>query len=575
MSSPAPDRRHDLDALRVFGCYLLFLFHTAMVFNPAPFFHVRNDESSLFFLILCGFIGLWHMPLLFLLAGWSAAASLRSRGARAFLRERGRKLAVPLVAGCVLLAPLIKYLELRSGQDLNHRGLFVTEAVQQSMHSVLPIDLPRAAPFDETFCNFLPTFFTELDRFTWSHLWFVAYLLTFTLVLLPLLAPLARRGPADVRLARIWIYFPILPLALVQLTLRERFPGPYNLYNDWASVAYYVTFLASGFALAVVPAFDEALRLEWRRLLTFGIVATGVLLAAVLGAFQSTPVVLVGSAVAGWCFVAALLGFARERVTRSGPRLRYLAESAFPIYVLHQPVVVVIAAGIVLLPLGIVAKFVLLLSGSVVATLVLYQFGVRPFWPTRFLLGMKPRARAPRGGGLGSPMPVAGPGAARIWQRPVLLALLFVPLLPAAAGATEPTGLWWAEGGYAQVEIRRCGDGTVCGQVVWLRHPFDENGCELRDAENPDAGLRSRPVVGMRILRDLQPSPDDPDEWNGGEIYDPGSGRTYGAVVAMEGPDRLRLRGYLGIRLLGRTTTWIRVGSENQCRAPGRAGATS
>jgi uncharacterized protein (DUF2147 family)/peptidoglycan/LPS O-acetylase OafA/YrhL len=566
MSTPAPQRRHDLDALRVFGCYLLFLFHVGMVYNPAPFFHVRNAESSFLFLILCGFISLWHMPLLFLLAGWSAAASLRSRGMGAFLRERGSKLAVPLLAGCILLAPLIKYLELRSGQDLNHRGLFVTEEVQESMRSVLPVDLPRAEPFDESFVSFLPTFFTDLDRFTWSHLWFLAYLLTFTLVLLPILAPLVRRESNGARPSRVWVYLPILPLALIQLTLRARFPGPYNLYNDWASVAFYVTFLVSGFALAVAPGFEERLRAEWRRVLVLGLAATGVLLAAVLGVFESTSVVLAGSAVAGWCFVVALLGFARERVTRSGPRLHYLAESAFPIYVLHQPVVVVLGAGVVLLPLGIATKFVLLLVGSVAATLALYHFGVRPFGPMRFLIGMKPLRRAPRGEPAGSPVVVPAPGRARTWHRISLLALLVLPLLPGAARASEPPGLWWAEGGFAQVEIRHCGDGALCGQVVWLRHPFDEQGCELRDVENPQPALRSRPVVGLEILRDLQASPDDPGEWSGGEIYDPGSGHTYAVVVKMDGADRLRLRGYLGIRLLGRTTTWVRVGSQNQCR---------
>jgi peptidoglycan/LPS O-acetylase OafA/YrhL len=386
------------------------------------------------------------------------------------------------VAGCILLAPLIKYLELLSGQDLNHRGLFVTQTVQESMRSVLPVDLPRAEPFDESFLAFLPTFFTDLDRFTWSHLWFLAYLLTFTLVLLPVLVPLARREPSRARPSRVWVYLPILPLALIQLTLRERFPGPYNLYNDWASVAFYATFLASGFALAVVPGFEERLRAEWRRVLALGLAATGVLLAAVLGVFESAPVVLAGSAVAGWCFVVALLGFARERVMRSGPGLRYLAESAFPIYVLHQPVVVVLGAGVVLLPLGIATKFVLLLVGSVASTLALYHFGVRPFGPTRFLIGMKPLRRAPRGEPAGAPLALTAPGRARAWQRISLLALLVLPLLPDAARASNPTGLWWAEGGFAQVEIRHCGDGALCGQVVWLRHPFDEHGCELRDA---------------------------------------------------------------------------------------------
>jgi uncharacterized protein (DUF2147 family)/fucose 4-O-acetylase-like acetyltransferase len=556
-AAPPPARRPDLDALRVFACYLLFLFHVGMVFNPAPFFHVRNPDTSLLFLILCGFIGLWHMPLLFLLAGWSAAAALRSRGASGFLRERGRKLAVPLAAGCVLLAPGIKYLELRGGQDLNYRGLFVTPEVRESIRSVLPVDLPLAEPFDEGFLTFLPTFFTDLDRFTWSHLWFLAYLLAFSLALLPVFAALAARPPARLRPGRLWIYAPILPLVLVQLTLRERFPGPYNLVRDWANLTFFATFLAAGFALALAPGLEERLREEQRRLLALGVAATGVLLASVLGAVASTRAVLVASAVAGWCFVAALLGFARERVTHSGPRLRYLAESAFPIYVLHQPVIVLLAAGVVALPLGIAAKFALLLAGSVAGTLALHHLGVRPFGLPRFLLGMKPLPR----------LPETTP-AALAPRRAALVALLALPFASTSSRALEPTGAWWAEGGFAQVVIEPCDD-ALCGRVAWLRHPLDEHGCALSDAQNPEPALRARPLEGLTVLRALRPSARTPGEWSGGEVYDPSSGRTYRAVLQMDGPDRLRVRGYLGFRLLGRTTTWVRVGTEDRCSEPG------
>ncbi|HSJ98060.1 MAG TPA: DUF2147 domain-containing protein, partial [Myxococcota bacterium] len=304
------------------------------------------------------------------------------------------------------------------------------------------------------------------------------------------------------------------------------------------------------------PALEQRLREEWRRLLALGMAATGLLLAAVLGVFSSTPVVLAGSAVAGWCFVAALPGFARERVTGSGPRLRYLAESAFPVYVLHQPVIVLLAAGVVALPLGIAPKFVLLLAGSTAATLALYHFAVRPFGLPRFLLGMKRLPAAP------APMP-----AAPAPRRAALLAILSLPLAPVAVEAHEPEGLWWAEGGFAQVAIEPCGD-ALCGRVAWLRHPFDEHGCVLRDVENSDPALRARPVAGLTILRALRPSPDVPSEWSGGEIYDPSSGRTYRAVLELDGPDRLRVRGYLGVRLLGRSTTWVRVGSEDRCSEP-------
>jgi glucan biosynthesis protein C len=393
MSPAASPRRPDLDALRVFACYLLFLFHVGMVFNPAPFFHVRNGETNLAFLIVCGFISLWHMPLFFLLAGWSAAASLKSRDAGAFLRERWHKLAIPLVAGCILLAPGIKYLELQSGLDLNHRGLFVSAELQDSFRSVIPKDLPIAAPFDESFFEFLPTFFTDLDRFTWSHMWFLAYLLALTLALLPALARMANRPSPLRQTSRLQLYLPLLPLALIQLTLRERFPGPYNLYNDWASIAFYATFLVCGFLMAVDPRLEDRLREEWKRALGVGLAATGVLLAAVLGLFQWTPAVLAGTAVAGWCFVVALMGFARERVTQSSPALRWLAESAFPVYLLHQSVAVFLGYGVVQLPLGVLPKFVLLLSGTVAVTLTIYQFAVRPFGPTRYLAGMKPLSR--------------------------------------------------------------------------------------------------------------------------------------------------------------------------------------
>src|ERR1041384_7509137 len=95
------NRRPDIDWLRVAATYLLFVFHVGMVFNPAPFYHIRNADLSFAMLVLCGFISLWHMPLFFLLAGWSLCQSLGARGVAGVARERALRLAVPLLAGCV------------------------------------------------------------------------------------------------------------------------------------------------------------------------------------------------------------------------------------------------------------------------------------------------------------------------------------------------------------------------------------------------------------------------------------------------------------------------------------------
>jgi fucose 4-O-acetylase-like acetyltransferase len=387
----ASPRRFDLDALRVFACYLLIPFHAAMVFSAAPFFHVRNNEFSTPLMIFCGFVSLWHMPLLFLLAGWSAFASYRARGSAAFLRERVRRLVVPLVAGCVLLAPGIKYAELRSGLDLNFHGLRAAEALQEGFRTAIPQGLPVAEPFDQGFLEFLPTFYTQLDRFTWSHLWFLAYLLAFSVLILPLLGLLARGTRAPSRVSRAFVYAPLVPLVAIQLLLRQHWPGPYNLVADWANVSYFMVFLLSGIAMARVPAFETALVGERYRALGISGASLALLLAVVLGAATSPTLVLTGAAVAGWCCIVAILGFVHVHAPRGGPLLDALAESALPVYLLHQPVIVLLGFGIVRLPLGVASKFSLLLVGSSLVTLALY-FVARRFTITRFLLGMRPIA---------------------------------------------------------------------------------------------------------------------------------------------------------------------------------------
>jgi uncharacterized protein (DUF2147 family) len=248
--------------------------------------------------------------------------------------------------------------------------------------------------------------------------------------------------------------------------------------------------------------------------------------------------------------VVALLGAAHRFLISVTIGLPYLVESAFPVYWLHQASIVLIGYVIIHMELGIAAKYALLLAASVAATLAVYHFGVRPFAIPRFCVGMKPRAT-------GRTVAVrARPAAAG-----VIISLAALSLARTATAAS-PIGLWYAEGGAAQVQIDAC-DEALCGRIVWLRSPLDEDGCDQRDGHNPDGTLRDRPLVGLEVLTGLHAS-DDGQLWNGGTIYDPASGRTYRCTAELDGTDRLRLRGFIGVPLLGRTTTWVRVGSENR-----------
>ena len=451
---------------------------------------------------------------------------------------------------------MIKYFELRSGLDLNHTSLRMAADLQNSIKTLIPGGLPVAPPFSESFREFLPTFFTQLDRFSWAHLWFVAYLVTFTMVYLPVFAGMLRLRDRLEGVGAAALYLPLLPLIGIQLTLRGRWPGIYNLYNDWANVAYYSVFLLAGFVLATQPALERRLRTEWRRSLSIGVGVTVGLLLSVLGILPAPWIPLVGSAVAGWCFVLAFVGMANGLVHETSPTLSYLSESAFPVYVLHQAAIVVPGYFLVTSSLGIAAKFMLLVGASLALTLATYHWLVRPFNVPRFLLGMKPLACRLR-------------EAPRLTRAAVPLGVvLLVGIIANPASANSPTGLWYAEGGAAQVAIEPCGE-QLCGRVTWLRSPFDENGCDLQDRNNPSPSLRSRRIEGLEVLWGLRRGPGD--TWDGGSIYDPSSGSTYTCALRFDGPNRLRLRGYLGIPLLGRTTTWIRVGSENRmCRGERR-----
>jgi uncharacterized protein (DUF2147 family) len=85
---------------------------------------------------------------------------------------------------------------------------------------------------------------------------------------------------------------------------------------------------------------------------------------------------------------------------------------------------------------------------------------------------------------------------------------------------------------------------------------------EPNEEQNPvcdkcEGKLKNQPIIGMTILRDLKK---DDDEWTGGTVLDPANGKTYKCKIAVEdGGKKLKVRGYVGLSLLGRTQHWVRA----------------
>lgn len=132
------------------------------------------------------------------------------------------------------------------------------------------------------------------------------------------------------------------------------------------------------------------------------------------------------------------------------------------------------------------------------------------------------------------------------------------------AQAAEPFGLWLTENKRSAIKLAPCGD-KVCGHIEWII----EGGMQF-DTKNPKENLRHQPMCGLEILKGFSQNPNNANEWTGGHIYKADDGDIYTAQFTMRGDNKMVVRGYVGIPLLGKSQTWTRVDGKSypKCRKP-------
>lgn len=388
----SPGRRTEMDALRALVVVGLVFFHSALVFDSEDDFYVKNDDTAPLVLII-GVLVVWAMPLLFVIGGFGARHSLARRGPGGFAVERLRRLGVPLVFATFALLPLPQWLRLRAADP----------------------------GYEESYADFYPRFFdvhlsldhlpfvVQGEHFESGHLWFVVLLLCFSLLLAvpAALVPSGWAGRLGDAAGRAvgrrpgLVLLPALPLAAVCAGL-----GLEEAYGGWHRLAYLLYF-AFGLFLVADPRFRDAVRRCARPALWTGI-ALFVLGAPAFMAVDdpftdmSLPIVLgrAGFGATGWCAVVAILGLLdRPRPSSAAPtsgrpratqRLSaYLGDAVLPLYVLHQPVVVAVAFGVVGWDLAAPLKYAVIVVASLALTVGIYDLVVRRTAATRFLFGMR------------------------------------------------------------------------------------------------------------------------------------------------------------------------------------------
>ncbi len=141
-----------------------------------------------------------------------------------------------------------------------------------------------------------------------------------------------------------------------------------------------------------------------------------------------------------------------------------------------------------------------------------------------------------------------------------LIALLLMPMLLSAqktAEADRILGVWFNGEKSSKIEVFKTTTGSYAGRIIWLKEPNDEAGKPKVDHKNSTEALKSRPLINLNVLTGL--SYKGKAKYDGGTIYDPKSGNTYSCKAEFEDDNTLKLRGFMGVSLLGRTDIWTRT----------------
>ena len=383
---PPTARRHDVDALRALAFSVLILYHLCMLYVAGEDWHIRSPHPQEWLQLPMLFVNRWRMDLIFLISGVASAFMLKAGQPWRFLRQRNRRLLIPLLFGCLVIVPIQPYVQ-GVGNGVVEPG-FLAFLAKYFTGGPWPVD----------------AFDGWKDSFTWNHLWYLAYLWAYTAVL-ALLWPLLDSGPGRALRARLTalrgaslLVLPAVPLFAFTWFLQARFPERGDLVHDWYRNAMYFTCFLYGVLIARDSAlWDEIRRLRRTSLLVALAMVTPYLwLAATLPDEISEGVqALVWGLrnVYVWTMLLAILGYSAQYLNRPMRWLPWAREAVYPWYMLHQSLIVLLAYWIIPLRFSAPLEALAVLAGTVAGCWLVFAAVRRVRW-LRPLFGLT--ADAPR-----------------------------------------------------------------------------------------------------------------------------------------------------------------------------------
>ena len=370
----AGERFHHMDNLRALAMLAGVVFHAALAYSPLmhPIWPLADEGRSIAVDAVAWFLHLFRMPLFFVVAGFFAALLVARRGMAGLFRNRAARVLLPLVLFLPLVLISMHWLTMQAVANVAHPSpalVWMRRWIEQ--HDSLPL-LPG-----------------------WAHLWFLFYLLLFTVLTWVAsslgLRSLGQRIAALPPLALI-LLFPI-PLTLALAGTTAPWPAPeFVLPSLWA-MAFFGLYFALGYQLFQRHEILDRMR-PWSMLLLVGAVLGYALLFHSTDGFALTrPKTLQHAmhaaleAYAGlwmtlWCLLAGKRWLDKRNAT-----MRWLADASYWTYLVHLPLLFAIQYRLLDVPLHWMAKFAIAVLATFALSFVSYRLVVRHTLMGRLLNG--------------------------------------------------------------------------------------------------------------------------------------------------------------------------------------------
>lgn len=364
-------RRYDVDAVRILAFGLLIFYHIGMFYVADWGWHVKSayqSETLQYFML---FSNQWRMALIFVVSGMATYFLFAKLNVGAFMRKRSFQLLVPLVFGMLFIVPPQPYLEMAS-QSLfaGSYGEFLSAYFGLS-------DWPQVNGEEHSM------------GLTWNHLWYLPYLLFYTLILTPVFLLLKKtegrvRKTLDSLPMWGWLAINITWLTAMGLVVFPLFPEmTHALVDDWYSHAMYGTFFLLGYLMMCSDRLWSEL-VTYRKWLLLGGVfsfATYIVITRILP--DDSPYVpdwfLFGTVYANrtlWIFT--IMAFAHKYLNRPMVWVDAARPAVYPCYILHQSITVVAGYWLATLSLGPVIEPFLVIVATIGGCVLLYVYLIRP-----------------------------------------------------------------------------------------------------------------------------------------------------------------------------------------------------